>query len=127
MNSMKHKDQVEIIDKNLMPHEILEITNVQDIVIGTRLHSLILATATATPIIAVSYHNKVNDFMHLAGLEEFCFSMASIEQDESLFNNAFSKMKNDWDETVENTKKLSAHFNEEAHNGVSQFTKAVMK
>lgn len=126
-NSMKHKEQVEIIDKNLMPHEILEITNVQDIVIGTRLHSLILATATATPIIAVSYHNKVNDFMHLAGLEDFCFSMDSIEQDELMFNNAFCKMKNDWDGTVENTKKLSVHFNEEAHNGVSQFTKAVMK
>ncbi|MEK5214768.1 MULTISPECIES: polysaccharide pyruvyl transferase family protein [Psychrobacillus] len=124
-NSMKYKEHVQIIDKNLMPQEILEITNLQDVVIGTRLHSLILATATATPIIAVSYHKKVNDFMHLAGLGEYCFSMDSIEHSELMFKDSFSKMKKDWDGTVENTKKLSTHFNEEARKGASQFTKAV--
>lgn len=124
-NYMKYKENVEIIDKNLSPEQIIEITNEQDVVIGTRLHSLILATASATPIIAVSYHNKVNDFMHLANLGEYCFSMDSIEQEESMFNQAFSKMKNDWAGTIENTKQLSSHFNEEALKGVSQFTKAV--
>ena len=54
-----------------------------DIVIGTRLHSLILATNAQTPIIVVSYHTKVNDFMSLVELREYCFSMDAEAQDDS--------------------------------------------
>lgn len=122
---MTSKDNVLIIDRNLPPQDILDITKEQDIVIGTRLHSLILATDTQTPIIAVSYHKKVNDFMQLANLGEYCFSMDAVEHDETLFAGAFSKMAQDWEETVENTKKVSAHLNKEALKGVSQFQKAV--
>ena len=122
---MKYKENVEIIDANLQPEEILRVTSEQDIVIGTRLHSLILATDTETPVIAVSYHQKVNNFMKLAGLSEYCMSMEAIEKDHTLFNKAFRKMANDWAGTVEKTKKVSNHLNEEAQKGVSQFIKAV--
>ena len=124
-HEMKYQENVEIIEANLQPEEILRVTSEQDIIIGTRLHSLILATDTETPVIAVSYHQKVNNFMKLAGLSEYCMSMEAIENDHTLFNKAFRQMSNDWTETVEKTKKISNHLNEEAQKGVSQFIKAV--
>ncbi len=127
LKKMNSKENVSIIDRNLPPQDILNITMEQDVVIGTRLHSLILATDTQTPIIAVSYHKKVNDFMQLAKLGEFSFSMDSIEEDSTLFAQAFSKMKNNWSGTVENTKKVSAHLHKEAMGGTVQFQKAVKK
>ena len=124
-NRMVHKENVKVIDKNLSPMEILQLTTDLDIVIGTRLHSLILATNTQTPIIAVSYHTKVNDFMSLAQLSEYCFSMDAVAQDDSLFTQAFSKMSSDWQGTVNNARKVSNHLNKEALKGISQFQKAV--
>lgn len=124
-NRMVHKENVKVIEKNLSPLEILQLTTDLDIVIGTRLHSLILATNTQTPIIAVSYHTKVNDFMSLAQLSEYCFSMDAVAQDDSLFTQAFSKMFSDWQGTVNNARKVSNHLNKEALKGISQFQKAV--
>ena len=73
------------------------------------LHSLILATDTQTPIIIVSYQTKVNDFMNLVELCEYCFSMDTMAQDETIFTQAFSKMSSDWRNTVNNAKKVSNH------------------
>ena len=61
---MTHKDKTTIIDDNLLPTMILDVTAQQDIIIGTRLHSLILATCTETPVMAIAYHHKVKDFMN---------------------------------------------------------------
>ena len=104
---MTHKDKTTIIDDNLLPTMILDVTAKQDIIIGTRLHSLILATCTETPVMAISYHHKVNDFMKLADLEKYAFPIGDINKKQTLFLDAFNEMKENWPGTLENTKKLS--------------------
>ncbi|MER2089018.1 MAG: polysaccharide pyruvyl transferase family protein [Sporosarcina sp.] len=124
---MIHKDNITIIDSNLLPDDILDVTAQQDIIIGTRLHSLILATCTETPIMAISYHHKVNDFMKLAHLENYAFPIGDINKQETLFLDAFNEMKENWSATIENTKKLSQELFDESMNGTEQFVKAVNK
>jgi len=46
-----------------------------DLMIGTRLHSLILASGLGIPIIGVEYDPKVTSFVQEVGQEEFCFSL----------------------------------------------------
>lgn len=122
---MTYADRTSIIDENLLPEQILEVTAQQDIVIGTRLHSLILATCTETPIMAISYHHKVHDFMKLADLEKFAFPISKMNQEHTLFVSAFNEMKENWIETSDRTKALSARLYEEAMKGTNQFRNAV--
>ncbi|MEK5071604.1 polysaccharide pyruvyl transferase family protein [Sporosarcina sp. FSL K6-1508] len=124
---MIHKDNISIIDDNLLPDKILEITAQQDIIIGTRLHSLILATCTETPIMAISYHHKVNNFMKLAHLEKYAFPIGDINKQQTLFLDAFNEMKENWSTTIENTIRLSQDLYDESMNGTEQFVKAVKK
>lgn len=41
-----------------------------DIVIGLRLHALILAASMGVPVVAIPYHHKVKQFMEMIGLPE---------------------------------------------------------
>ncbi|MEK3935584.1 polysaccharide pyruvyl transferase family protein [Sporosarcina sp. FSL W7-1349] len=124
---MTYADRTSIIDENLLPERILDVTAQQDIVIGTRLHSLILATCTETPVMAISYHHKVNDFMKLAELEQFAFPISEINQNHDLFLEAFTEMEGDWTGTSERTKELSVLLYEDAMKGTEQFRSAVKK
>ncbi len=122
---MTHKEKISIIDDNLLPDRILDVTAQQDIIIGTRLHSLILATCTETPIMAISYHHKVNDFMKLAELEAYAFPIGDIHKQDTLFLDAFNDMTENWPETIDNTKKLSQQLYDASMAGTKQFVDAV--
>lgn len=124
---MTHKEKTSIIDDNLLPDMILDVTAQQDIIIGTRLHSLILATCTETPIMAISYHHKVNDFMKLAELEAYAFPIGDIHKQDTLFVDAFNDMKENWPETINNTKKLSQQLYDASMAGTKQFVDAVKR
>lgn len=124
---MKKAEQTTIIDHNLLPKDLLEITAEQDILIGTRLHSLILATCTSTPIIAVCYHHKVTDFMKLADLTEVSIPIGEMHKANNHFSKAFESLATDWKETCAKTEKLSTSLYEEAMKGTKQFTAAIKK
>ena len=124
---MVHKENITIIDDNLLPDMILDVTAQQDIIIGTRLHSLILATCTETPIMAISYHHKVNDFMKLAELEQHAFPIGDIHKQDTLFLDSFNEMKENWPETLENTKKLSQQLYDASMAGTKQFVDAIKR
>ncbi|PIC64449.1 polysaccharide pyruvyl transferase [Sporosarcina sp. P13] len=124
---MKESASTTVIDRNLLPEDLLEITASQDLVIGTRLHSLILATCTATPVIAVCYHHKVNDFMKLANLEHVAIPIGEMHEATDHFSKAYEWLTADWKSTCEQTEKLSATLYDEAIKGTRQFTEAIKK
>ena len=82
---MKHKACTKIIDENLKPIQLVELVSNYDAVIGTRLHSLIVATCSETPVIAISYHPKVTNFMKLSGAENRCLTIDDIQRDEKIY------------------------------------------
>lgn len=122
---MEEHGRTVIIDRNLLPDDLLDIAASQDVIIGTRLHSLILATCTATPIIAVSYHHKVQDFMKMANLEDVSISINDLHEEPLFFKNAYEELTSDWDQTLTTTKKLSDQLYEAAMSGTKQFRQAV--
>ncbi|MBE6022475.1 MAG: polysaccharide pyruvyl transferase CsaB [Cellulosilyticum sp.] len=54
---------IEIVDKMLSIQEVMVYTSSFEMVIGMRLHSLIMAAASRVPVLALSYDPKVTQFM----------------------------------------------------------------
>lgn len=57
------ENSIEVLDKMLSIHEVMSYTAGFDMVIGMRLHSLIMAAASKVPVLALSYDPKVTEFM----------------------------------------------------------------
>lgn len=124
---MQYKEQTRIIDENLVPERLLEVTGSLDIVIGTRLHSLILATNSETPIIAVSYHTKVQDFMSFVGASDRCLQMQDLQEDEEALSTVVGKLSGNWQQTIKETKQIATHIHQEAMYGQELMKKAVTR
>lgn len=60
--SEKLNHKIKVIDTPLTIEETVAYTSAFDMIVGMRLHSLIMAAAVATPMIALSYDPKVKDF-----------------------------------------------------------------
>ncbi|GLC87853.1 polysaccharide pyruvyl transferase family protein [Lysinibacillus piscis] len=124
---MQYPDQTTIIGENLVPERLLEVAETQDIIIGTRLHSLILATDAETPIIAVSYHTKVQDFMSFVGASDRCLQMQDIEKDEQALATVVEKLSSNWQQSIAETKQIATQIHQEAMSGQELMKKAVKR
>lgn len=60
---IRHKERIEIITGRYTPQEVMGILGKMDMVIGMRLHSLILAAAMSVPMVGIVYHPKVKNFL----------------------------------------------------------------
>ncbi|WP_404404972.1 polysaccharide pyruvyl transferase family protein [Jeotgalibacillus malaysiensis] len=83
-----------IIEENMKPDELMKFSVEQDIIIGTRLHSLILAVRTGTPIIGVGYHKKVGSFSNLIGQKAFYTDIEQFHTDTLI--EKVTKMEDNW-------------------------------
>ncbi|WLV24426.1 polysaccharide pyruvyl transferase family protein [Aciduricibacillus chroicocephali] len=84
------------------PHDyrrILEIISEQDVIIGTRLHSIILAAVAKKPTIAIGYHRKVGSFMEQAGCSENLISIEALHKTDEAFSKIFTRIQSDWQNT----------------------------
>ncbi|AKB34387.1 Polysaccharide pyruvyl transferase [Methanosarcina siciliae HI350] len=61
--------------------DLLEFYQKQDLVIGTRMHSLIIAFTQLIPIIAISWQDKVNGFMNYAGMSQHCYNLNNVSDE----------------------------------------------
>lgn len=60
--------------------ELLNFYQTTDLLIGTRMHSLIIAYTQSIPIIAISWQNKVEGFMEYIKCVEYCYSLNKINE-----------------------------------------------
>jgi polysaccharide pyruvyl transferase CsaB len=70
--------QVKIIREELSPDVILSLISELSILIGMRLHSIIFATITDTPFIAIDYDPKVKKFMYSINLPELLININQL-------------------------------------------------
>lgn len=70
MNLVKHRDVV-ALDRPPSPGQALSLLGQADLVLGLRLHSLVLAAAAGTPVASVDYDPKIRGFMEMAGAGEY--------------------------------------------------------
>lgn len=63
IDAVNLEQKIQVVDRLLSIQEVLAYTERFDLVIGMRLHSLIMAAATRVPVLALSYDPKVTEFM----------------------------------------------------------------
>ena len=119
---MKHQKAVIVNEKHLSPQELLEVCSAQDLLIGTRLHSIYLAVNVETPIIAIAYHHKVADFMKMVGLAERVISIDTLAHNPTIIMEYTEKMNEQFPHYVEEAKQLKQKMLEMTSKGEAQFT-----
>ncbi len=122
---MKYAKRTTLIDQNLKPTALIDVASKQDVIIGTRLHSLILATDSATPIVAISYHHKVKDFMEMIGQENRCCTTEQIAQGNQVLISLYEEIARNWPTVIEETKEISKELHEKSMQGQQLMMKAV--
>ena len=120
-NKMTNKKNVKVVKDHLSPEELIAISSEQDIVIGTRLHSLYLAANAQTPIIGISYHHKVSDFMKMVDISDRCIRIEDLIKDQTVIHKVVSKMEDDWSIMKKSASDLSLHMKNHARSGIVQF------
>ncbi|UOQ50291.1 polysaccharide pyruvyl transferase family protein [Gracilibacillus caseinilyticus] len=115
---MKYRESTRIQEYLADPKEIAQFASEQDIVIGTRLHSLILALVSGTPVISVSYHHKVEDFMGMIGMGQYSIPIEKLDQDAGFFVQSIEVMRMNWTLTKERFGKISSKMRKEAFTGM---------
>jgi polysaccharide pyruvyl transferase CsaB len=111
-DKMKHVDSTVIDERNLTPIELINLSMDLDIVIGTRLHSLILSVAAGTPIIGIGYHKKVFSFLKRMDYLDNYLSMENLSNEENLSKVVFS-MKTNWQSVQEQMIRVSQEYKED--------------
>jgi polysaccharide pyruvyl transferase CsaB len=120
---MKQQKAAVILEENLYPEQIVHLCTEHDLVIGTRLHSLILAVTAGTPVIGIGYHQKVRDFMEAVGKEGNFAAIDSLHGQTDQFAALVEQMEANWSHTLEQFESISANFKKEAAKGIEQLTK----
>lgn len=75
------KESSVILTGNYSPQETMAILKNADLIMGMRLHSLIMGAALLKPLIGLSYDPKVTSFMQLIRQPE-CFAVDSVEAEQ---------------------------------------------
>ena len=67
---MRNRDAGSVL-VGLSPGEAMSVLGAMDLVLGLRLHSLILAGAQGVPVVGIDYDPKIGGFMEGAGVESY--------------------------------------------------------
>ena len=70
---------VSLRDKNLQ--EVLEFYRTLDLLVGTRMHSIIFSLLVHTPVIGIAYEPKTVGLMELFGFQKFLLPIESVSAD----------------------------------------------
>ncbi|MBB6450388.1 polysaccharide pyruvyl transferase CsaB [Geomicrobium halophilum] len=109
--AMTNQKSATLIDTHLGPDAILETAAKQDVVIGTRLHSLILAVKVCTPVIGIEYHHKVRHFMEQ--MDEAPFSHEIPNSQEGIIH-SIHHFQNHWEATQNRFARKSSTIQDQA-------------
>ncbi|RAK19903.1 polysaccharide pyruvyl transferase CsaB [Anoxybacillus vitaminiphilus] len=115
---MKYKDYTKMIDSNLHPDEIISICASHDLVIGTRLHSLILSIVAQTPVIGIGYHSKVQHFLSTIGQLECYIEMEKLLKNTDAIPAVVRQMESQWHQVQNEIQQISYQMKQEAAKGI---------
>lgn len=82
VHMMEHKENVKVIVGDYTPEELQGIFGQMDLLIGTRMHSILLAAAVHTPMIAIAYESKVRAFMKRINQGKWVCNLQGIDAKE---------------------------------------------
>jgi colanic acid/amylovoran biosynthesis protein len=82
---IEKKQHVSVLDEDFAPDELVGIYGQARLVLGTRLHSVIMALAGGTPAVAVSYTgHKTQGVMQAVGFERYLMRLDTFTRESAL-------------------------------------------
>lgn len=76
---MRNPDKTTNVTSQPTVQEFLQLLNTTDLVLGMRLHALILAASSGIPIVGFAYMPKVEYFMSSLDQSKFCINMDEVD------------------------------------------------
>jgi polysaccharide pyruvyl transferase CsaB len=80
LQQLQHRDRAAVLKGEHTAAEIAGILGQADLVLGMRLHSVILSLCAKVPVVALEYDPKLGGVAALTGLEEYTIPIGGIEQ-----------------------------------------------
>jgi polysaccharide pyruvyl transferase WcaK-like protein len=99
INKMKNRDVV-ILERPGSPQDFINVISSSNLVIGLRLHSLILSAVARIPYLSIEYDNKIGGFMTLTGMNRF---LGRINDDYNFIIKAVERI-------INNGEKIESHL-----------------
>lgn len=90
-SKLRRSDRVVTLSGEYTPAELKGILGTMDLVIAMRLHALIFASAAYVPAVAISYADKVANFMKMIHQKDWV-----IEVDQLAVSDAYAKIREIW-------------------------------
>ncbi|MGB3478337.1 MAG: polysaccharide pyruvyl transferase family protein [bacterium] len=82
---IRNKDKTMLINKEFSPAVLVSLYSGAKLMIGTRLHSVLMALIGGTPSIAISYSGpKTHGIMQMLGMQEFVVNMGDLDTNRTL-------------------------------------------
>jgi len=79
---IQKKEYVSLVEEDLAPDELAALYGQADLLLGTRLHSVILSLTGGTPVVAVSYGGpKTRGIMQLLGLDRYVVDINTVDRE----------------------------------------------
>jgi polysaccharide pyruvyl transferase CsaB len=76
---MRNKDRTSMLTSDASPQQMVAVLGACDLIVGMRLHSLILGMLSNVPLLALSYDAKVEQAMDSIGLQSFTLDIGSLD------------------------------------------------
>jgi polysaccharide pyruvyl transferase CsaB len=81
---MKSHDEACLLGERYTPQEMMALLGEMDLVIGMRLHSLILAATVNVPVIGIAYDPKIMSFMSSISQDEYAVNIEDLHVERCL-------------------------------------------
>jgi polysaccharide pyruvyl transferase WcaK-like protein len=95
INSVKKKGNCEIVEGFPGTSDHINAVAQCRIFVGHKTHSQIFSLVAATPLLAIAYHKKTEDFMAQFGLEKYCITDAQLSTEKLI--QLFGEINNNLD------------------------------
>jgi len=125
-NRLKNQMNVTVHRDSFDAKDLVSFAEKHDVVIGTRLHSLILALVARRPIVAIGYHHKVTDFMNMLGLNNQVIDIEELHLQDDYFERTIKQLNDNWQAEEERFSQLSKEMKEKAMTGMTLIKEKVL-
>ncbi len=118
---VQKKENCEIVEG--FPVTIDHINDIAQcrIFVGHKTHSQIFSLVAATPLLAVAYHKKTEDFMAQFGLEKYCITDTKLSVEKMI--NLFDMINNNLDQISTKQQETASKMSEQVRNDFQQMIK----
>lgn len=105
-NMMEHKDAASVISGEYTPEVLKGIMGEMDMMVGTRLHSIIFSTTMGVPGVCIRYDPKTDGIMSMLGLKGYICNINDITMEDLV-----TKINELWSSKEEVKKRLGNRVN----------------